>query len=143
RVPVPAPDAATPTFRHGGTYIVTGALGGIGHVLARHLASAHQANLVVVSSSPIPEGDERDRWLARHGGDDPTSRRIRRVVELEQLGTKVAVVTADVADPVALRAALDDAERLVGRIDGAVHAAGVVRDRLIELATADDNEAVV
>lgn len=143
RVPVPAPDASTPTFRHGGTYVVTGALGGIGHVLARHLASAHQANLVVVSSAPVPEGDEREQWLARHGGDDPTSRRIRRILELEELGTKVAVVTTDLADASAVRAALDEAERLVGRIDGAVHAAGVVRDRLIEMATADDDEAVI
>ncbi|HEX7095604.1 MAG TPA: type I polyketide synthase, partial [Acidimicrobiales bacterium] len=133
----------TATFRQGGTYVVTGALGGIGHVLARHLASVHQANLVVVTSTPIPEGGERERWLARHSGDDPTSRRIRRLMELEQVASKVAVVTADLADPAALRAALDEAERQVGRIDGAVHAAGVVNDQLIELATTEDLDAVV
>jgi acyl transferase domain-containing protein/acyl carrier protein len=138
----PAP-AGPPTFRTGGTYVVTGGLGGIGHVLARHLASAHQANLVVVSSAPVPHGDDRERWLERHGNDDPTSRRIRRVAELEHLGGKVAVVTADLGDPDALRAALDEAERRVGHIDGALHAAGVVNDQLIELVTAEDHEAVV
>src|SRR5690606_38570299 len=131
------------TFRNGGTYLVTGALGGIGHVLARHLATVHQANLVVVSSGEVPEGDARDLWLARHSSDDPTSRRIRRVAELEALGTKVAVVAADLADPAALREALDAAERRVGRLDGAIHAAGVVNDKLIELVTPEDHEAVV
>jgi acyl transferase domain-containing protein/aryl carrier-like protein len=133
----------SPTFRNGGTYVVTGALGGIGHVLARHLASAHQANLVVVSSAPVPHGEERERWLQRHGHDDPTSRRIRRVMALEALGGKVAVVTADLGDPDAVRRALDDAERVVGHIDGAVHAAGVVNDQLIEMVTAADHESVV
>jgi acyl transferase domain-containing protein/aryl carrier-like protein len=143
RTKVAAFATGTPTFRNGGTYVVTGGLGGIGHVLAKHLATAHQANLVIVSSSPVPQGDEAERWLDRHGHDDPTSRRIRRVAELEALGGKVAVVAADLADPAALRAALDEAERRVGRIDGAIHAAGVVNDQLIELVTPADHESVV
>ena len=143
RLSLPAPTADTVTFRKGGIYLVTGALGGVGHVLAKHLATAHDASLVVVSSTTVPEGDQRDRWLARHSHDDATSRRIRRVVELETLATKVVTVTANLADPVALRRALDEAERRIGRIDGAVHAAGHLQDRLIETVTAEDHEAVI
>lgn len=140
---VPAPSEAGSPFRDGGTYLVTGGLGDIGFAMARHLAADRRANLVIVSSSALPEGLERDQWLARHGSEDPTSRRIRRAMELQSIGTKVVVVAADLADPASVRLALDNAERQVGRIDGAVHAAAQLRDRLIELATPDDIEVVL
>jgi acyl transferase domain-containing protein/thioesterase domain-containing protein/acyl carrier protein len=137
-------DAANESrFRRGGTYMVTGGLGGVGFALATHLARDVEANLVVVASRPVPEGAARSEWLARHGYDDPTSRRLRRLAELESYGTKVTVVTADLADPASVRAALDEAERLVGHIDGAIHAAGELRDKPIELATREDHEVVV
>lgn len=138
-----APAPTGPTFRDGGTYVVTGGLGGVGGVLAEHLAAAHRANVVLVSSAPVPDGDARARWLAAHSFDDPTARRIRQLAEIEQHGTKVAVVVADLADPASVREALADAERKVGRIDGAIHAAGQLRDGLIEFATADDHATVL
>ena len=88
-------------------------------------------------------GGERSDWLARHGYDDPTSRRIRRLAELESLGTKVRVVVADLADEGAVAVAVDEAERRIGRLDGAVHAAGELRDHPIALATPADIAAVV
>ena len=133
-------DAATASrFRTGGTYLVTGALGGVGFALARHLAEHHQAHLVVVASRAVPAGDARAEWLDRHAYDDPTSRRIRRLSELEAFGTDVRVVVADVADAESVRTALDEA----GPIDGAIHAAGELRDRLIAMATPDDHSVVL
>jgi acyl transferase domain-containing protein len=143
RIRVEAASEDAGTFRAGGAYLITGGLGGVGFALARHLAAAHEANLVVVASASVPEGAARSDWIARHAYDDPTSRRLRRLAQLEALGTKVTVVTADLADPASVREALDEAERRVGRLDGAIHAAGELRDRPIELATADDHEVVV
>ena len=91
----------------------------------------------------MPEGPERGAWLARHGPDDATSRRILRLAELESLGTNVVAVAADLADPDSVRAALDEAEQRLGPLDGAVHAAGELRDRPIELATDEDHEVVL
>jgi acyl transferase domain-containing protein/thioesterase domain-containing protein len=142
-VVVPAPTGDAVTFREGGTYVVTGGLGGVGHVLASHLARAHRANLVLVSSSEVPAGEHRARWLATHAYDDATSRRIRQLAALEQIGTKVASVVADVSDPASIRAALDEAERTVGQITGSIHAAGQLRDSLIEFATLAEHEAVL
>lgn len=130
-------------FRTGGTYLVTGGLGGVGFTIAEYLARVHEANLVITSSRPVPVGVERSSWLAHHGYDDPTSRRLRRLAELEAIGTKVSVVVADLADPASIRLALDEAERHVTRLDGAVHAAGELRDHPIELATPEDLEVVV
>ena len=80
------PDAVT--FRRDGSYLVTGGLGGVGFALARHLVAEHNANLVVVASRAVPEAAERSTWLARHSYDDPTSRRIRRLAELESMARR-------------------------------------------------------
>jgi acyl transferase domain-containing protein/thioesterase domain-containing protein/acyl carrier protein len=141
--PVPLRSDADSPFRTGGTYLVTGGLGGVGHVLAAHLATRHSANLVLVSSASIPEGEDQKHWLATHAYDDPTSRRIRQLRTLTELGTKVAVVVADLADPISVRGALDEAEQALGRIDGAVHAAGQLHDSLIEFAGLEDHEQVL
>ena len=136
------PTAAPVGFRRGGTYLVTGGLGGIGEEVAGHLARTYDANLVIVSTGAVPSGAERQQFLERHPFDHPTCRRIRRLAALEQLGTKVALVEADLAEPAEVRAAIDAAEDLVGPIDGAVHAAGRLRDRLLETATFDDHRVV-
>jgi len=140
---VPLPDEAQSAIRHGGTYFVTGALGGVGHVLASHLAGAYAANLVVVSTTPIPQGGEQQRWLATHAYDDPTSRRIRQLGALTAFGAKVEVVVADLSDPMSVRSALDEAEQKVGRLDGAVHAAGQLHDSLIEFSDPGDEQSVL
>ena len=139
----PAEIAPVEAFRHGGTYLITGALGGIGEELAVHLATRHAANLVLVSSEPIPPAAERERFLRSHAFDHPTCRRVRRVARIEQLGVKVEVLHADLDDPLAIPSLLDEAERRVGRLDGVVHAAGRLRDRLIETAEPGDMAAVV
>jgi thioesterase domain-containing protein/NAD(P)-dependent dehydrogenase (short-subunit alcohol dehydrogenase family)/acyl carrier protein len=139
---VPLPDADTTTFREGGTYVVTGGLGGIGHAIAMHLAAEHRADLVLISSAELPPSDEHDHWLATHAFDEPTTRRLRHLKEIEALGTNVDVV-ADMASPASVSAALDEAVRRVGPITGAVHAAGAVRDVLIEFASPGDHSAVL
>ena len=60
--------------------------------LARHLATTYRANLVVVSSTPVPEGDEREQWLAdprQRRRDEPPHPAVDRA---RAAGTKVAVV---------------------------------------------------
>jgi acyl-CoA synthetase (AMP-forming)/AMP-acid ligase II/NAD(P)-dependent dehydrogenase (short-subunit alcohol dehydrogenase family) len=58
-VPVPEPAALVerPAFLRGGLLLVTGGLGGIGTLLARHLERAHDAKLVLVGRSPSAEPD--------------------------------------------------------------------------------------
>ena len=69
-------------FRRGGTYLVTGGLGGVGFVIARDLARHHGSNVVVVASQGVPEGVERSEWLAQarlrrsDKSADPAPRRV-------------------------------------------------------------------
>ena len=55
----------------------------------------------------------------------------------------MTVIAADLADADSVRVAVDRAERLVGKLDGAIHAAGELRDRPIELATHEDHAVVI
>ena len=53
------------------------------------------------------------------------------------------MVPADLADPASLSSALDQVEQSFGRLDGAIHAAGVVDDRLLEMAEPADHKYVL
>ncbi|GAB2623781.1 hypothetical protein GCM10027168_64660 [Streptomyces capparidis] len=123
----PVPAGAPARLRHGGTYLVTGGLGGIGLTLAAYLAGTCAANLVLLGRRPAPDG-----------GD--TARALR---ELRKLGGEVLTVRADVADAAALGRALDAARARFGPIDGVVHAAGVPGGGSVGRRTDEEMRAVL
>lgn len=128
-VVVPSASPAAPRLRPGGTYLITGGLGTIGLTLADHLARAGAGNLVLTSRSGLPPAAEWDAWAASHDADDAVSRKIRRVRTVEALGVRVLVLGADAADQDQMREAVRQAERRFGRLDGAIHCAGIVAPR--------------
>nr|WP_234360457.1 type I polyketide synthase [Streptomyces sp. DSM 15324] len=106
-----------------GVVLVTGATGGLGRLVARHLAEAHGVReLVLVSRSG------RDpRWTDWLG-------------ELAALGLNVRMVAADAAD----REAMTELVGSIGdRLTAVVHTAGVVADGLVSTLTPDDLHAVL
>ena len=131
-----------PPFTPGGTYLVTGGLGAIGHALAKHLA-AMGCNLGVVTGTALPPRSERAAWLLEHGPLEPTSQRLQRLAELEALGARVEVIVADLARPADVIRSVDEVEAELGPVRGAIHAAGTLHDRLIGLVEAAEIEFVV
>ncbi|MFY0566791.1 beta-ketoacyl synthase N-terminal-like domain-containing protein [Archangium lansingense] len=134
--PVRLPPAA-PRLRQRGTYLITGGLGGIGLVLAEHLARTVQARLVLVGRSSFPARTEWDGWLATHGEADATSRRIQQLRTLESLGAEVLVLRADVGDASRMEAVLQQARDTFGELHGVIHAAGVPAGGLSQFKTAE------
>jgi phthiocerol/phenolphthiocerol synthesis type-I polyketide synthase E len=114
-------------MREGGVYLITGGMGAVGLMLADHLAETFKAKLALLGRTPMPERSTWDAWLAGHAEDDTTSRRIRRVKELEAKGAEVLVLDADVADAAKLKAAVAKAEARFGALHGVLHTAGVTR----------------
>jgi acyl transferase domain-containing protein len=110
-------------LREGGVYLITGGFGGIGLVLAEHLARTLRAKLILVSRSAFPQPSAWQRWLAAHD-DDATSRTIRLLQSLEACGAEIMVARADVANLAQLRAAVRRARARFGAINGVFHAAG-------------------
>ncbi|MFW6724744.1 SDR family NAD(P)-dependent oxidoreductase [Streptomyces sp. MAR4 CNY-716] len=108
------PAAGAAPLRSGGRYLITGGTGGIGRLLARHLVSRYRARVVLLGRS----GEDRVDLAALRA-------------EARAAGGEALYLRADVADPVALGAAVATArERLGGGLHGVVHAAGVLHDGL-------------
>lgn len=100
--PVDVATSARPGLRVGGTYLVTGAFGGLGRRVAEHLAWTYRANLVLVGrSTPRPADEAWTRTLRRHGGD-------------------VVCHRLDMSDPHAVTKLL----ATLPPLDGVLHAAG-------------------
>ncbi|WP_199741742.1 type I polyketide synthase [Corallococcus sp. CA047B] len=129
-------------LRQRGTYLITGGLGGIGLVLAEHLARTVQARLVLLGRSAFPERAEWAGWLATHGEADATSHRIQQLQALEALGAEVLVLRADVGDASRMEAVLQQARDTFGELHGVIHAAGVPAGGLSQFKTADSMATV-
>lgn len=94
-------------FRHNGTYVIIGGLGGLGYVLAQHLAKKYQANLILLGRS------QPDNVKLEH---------------LAALGGKVTYLQVDILDEENLRKAINKYES----INGIFHSALVLKDKTIQ-----------
>jgi len=111
-------------FRRNGVYLITGGLGRIGRQLSHYLAEKVQARLVLVGRTGIPPRNAWERWLVEYGEEDAVSIKIRSVQSIEQLGSEVLAIAADVGDEKEMGAAIDQALARFGAIHGIIHAAG-------------------
>ncbi|QNP68029.1 SDR family NAD(P)-dependent oxidoreductase [Streptomyces roseirectus] len=120
----PATQGTPLAFDPDGTVLVTGATGGIGALVARHLAAHHGVRRLLLTGRRGPQAPGADRLAA----------------DLKALGAQVTVAACDVADHAALTA-------LVAGLDtplaGVVHLAGVVEDGLALDQTPDRLDAVL
>jgi thioesterase domain-containing protein/acyl carrier protein len=131
---LPAPVQGTAAFRAQGVYLITGGLGEVSYALATYLAEHFQARLVLTARSTLPPRGEWAGWLAGHPEHDGTSRRIRRVQALEEMGAEVVVASADVADARQMHGIVEQTYARFGALHGVIHAAGTVAGtRLAEL----------
>ncbi|HJS23012.1 MAG TPA: type I polyketide synthase, partial [Pyrinomonadaceae bacterium] len=130
-------------LRQRGVYLITGGLGGVGLVMAEHLARTVQARLALVQRSNLPPTAEWDRWVADHDESDATSRRIQKVRELESLGAEVLVLSADVASEEQMGRAVEEARKQFGPINGVIHTAGVPGGGMIQLKTPEAAAAIM
>jgi acyl transferase domain-containing protein/NADPH:quinone reductase-like Zn-dependent oxidoreductase/thioesterase domain-containing protein len=142
-VPLPAQRHGEIPLRHGGVYLITGGLGGLGLALAEHLARSVKANLVLLGRSPLPARDEWAQWLRSHGEQDRVREVIRRVQACEAAGGTVFVASADVTDRERMRAVVAEARQRFGAIHGVIHAAGTLDDGLIQLKTPESARGVL
>ncbi|HEU4322644.1 MAG TPA: type I polyketide synthase, partial [Roseiflexaceae bacterium] len=123
----PALEQAAGRLRQGGVYLITGGLGNLGLTLATELARRVQARLVLLGRSALPERANWGSWLETHTADDPTSRRLRAILQIEELGGEVLALSADVTDEAAMADAVAQAASRFGALHGVIHAAGSAR----------------
>lgn len=130
-------------FRRKGTYFITGGLGDLAMISARELIERYSANIVLIGRRKLPKDSDREIYRRTHSGDDPGSRALSRLSELEALGAQVLYVQADVTNQEEVEAAVAAAKSRFGAIDGVLHTAGIVDDDLVQLKTLENTQQVL
>ena len=134
-----------PAVRPRGACLITGGLGGIGLVLARHLAATPGARLVLLGRAGLPP---RSLWadlLAESLAPEPdsTAWRIRAVLDLERAGAEVLVLAADVTCEPEMQRAIAATRARFGTIGGVVHAAGIAAGGAIQRQSEEELRAAL
>lgn len=125
------------TFKQGGTYLITGGLGGIGIEIARYLLKHYQARLLLVGITPLPA---KSTWNESEGA---TAQRIKIYQELEQLGGEVIYEAVDIYDLKQLQIIVEEAQSKWSKnLDGILHLAGTFHEQLV-LDETQKNLAVI
>jgi acyl transferase domain-containing protein len=126
-----------------GVYLVTGGLGGMGLVLAKYLAEHWQARLVLTDLTAFPDEKDWPEWLSGHSESDVISRKIRKIMTLNQSQGDVLVCYADVSNPAHMQEVFNRAKARFGNIDGIIHAAGIPGGGLIQSRKRETSQAVL
>jgi NAD(P)-dependent dehydrogenase (short-subunit alcohol dehydrogenase family) len=155
----------------GSVVLVTGGARGITAEVACDLAERYRPTLLLVGRSPLPEPEESPatRDLAspmaikaalldamRREGETVTVARVEaacqrllkdreiraNLARMERAGSTVRYYEADARDESALGALVEEAYREYGRLDGVIHGAGVIEDKLVEDKTPESFDRV-
>jgi thioesterase domain-containing protein/NAD(P)-dependent dehydrogenase (short-subunit alcohol dehydrogenase family)/acyl carrier protein len=123
-------------------YLITGGLGGIGLVVAEHLARNWKARLVLIGRSELPSPSE---WanIASGRSSHAHAAAVRKLIEIQSAGAEILTLAADVTSTESLKSVVQEAERKFGRIDGVIHAAGVIEDSPLQLKTRESAARVL
>ncbi len=150
--------------------MVTGGAAGITAEIACELADKYRPTLLLVGRSSFPEDESPETALLtspkdikealikqlRTHGDNPTpaiveaayarlikNREIRRNIErMRSAGSKVHYYSADVRDEHQFGNIIDELYTLFGHIDGVIHGAGIIEDKLLEDKSPDSFDRV-
>ncbi|HEX6431736.1 MAG TPA: SDR family NAD(P)-dependent oxidoreductase [Niastella sp.] len=101
-------EQGTSRLKRNGTYLITGGLGKLGWLFAKHLAVHYAANLILTGRSPVD------------------LEKLEAMQQLETYGGQAIYLQGDVADREAMSKGFYQAKEKFGMIDGVIHAAGVI-----------------
>ena len=143
RAHIPPQSLQETPLRSGGTYLITGGLGGIGLAMAQYLASTVQANLVLISRSGLPTREQWTNILQEQGHEKGVGRQISQVLALEALGSSVLPLAADVSDTSQMETMIQHTLTTFGTLHGVIHAAGLPGVGLMQNKSAEQAASVM
>lgn len=128
-------------FKQGGTYLITGGLGGIGIEIARYLLKHYQARLLLVGRTPLPD---KSTWNVHLEKKDAFTQRLKAYQELEQLRGEIIYEAVDICDLKQLQIIVKNAKSQWGKnLDGIIHLAGTFHEQLVLEETQENLAAVL
>ncbi|MBE8971000.1 SDR family NAD(P)-dependent oxidoreductase [Nostocales cyanobacterium LEGE 12452] len=128
-------------FKQGGTYLISGGLGGVGIQIAQYLLKHYQARLLLVGRTPIPD---KSTWNAHLEREDAIAQRLKAYQELEQLGGEIIYEAVDICDFQQLQIIVEKAKSRWGKnLDGIIHLAGTFHEQVVLEETQKNLAAVL
>jgi len=121
-----ANDQKPSRIKENGLYLITGGLGDIGLTLARYMATQHPVNLALLSRTEFPKRKNWETLLTDSSTPNRLKSQIQQIQQIELLGSTVQLFSADVSDEPTMSRIINDLEQQHQRIDGIIHAAGIV-----------------
>ncbi len=100
-------------IKQGGTYLISGGMGGVAKNLASYLAKNYSANLILLGRSPLPDNGEVF------------------LTSLKTYGSEAVYLPVDICDLDNLTRHIGHAKKQLGIINGVIHCAGVLEDNLL------------
>ncbi|SHJ86219.1 Phosphopantetheine attachment site [Clostridium cavendishii DSM 21758] len=132
----------TNPIRDGGVYIITGGVGGMGLSVAKYIAEKERTTLILINRTPFPSRNEWERLL-QESSDVKICSKIKTILEIERLNSKVICISADVSDYSIMNDMLKEVRQRYGKINGIIHGAGVAGDGFIYNRTPEQLEEVM
>ncbi|WP_054739557.1 SDR family NAD(P)-dependent oxidoreductase [Cellulosilyticum ruminicola] len=111
--------------KENGTYVITGGCGGLGLIVAKHFAKQHKINLVLVGRSELNEEKRKE------------------IAQIEELGTNVLYVQANVGDLEEMQNVAYHAKKCFGSVNGVVHCAGIENYRMVFEKELNDFKCII
>jgi acyl transferase domain-containing protein/thioesterase domain-containing protein len=127
----------------GAVYLITGGLGGIGLVVAEHLAREFQAHLLLVSRTAIPPELEWEALASDPLLNEEKRTLLGKLLEIRSAAGGLHIVEADVTSLEQMRSVVSLARLHYGKIDGVFHAAGLLDDGPLMLKTQEQAASVL
>ena len=124
RVKIPLQSDPENLRLHDGAYLILGGLGGVGLLVAEHLARTEHPKLVLTSRSALPP---RTMWheAVEINPNSVLAHRIRSILLMEETGAEVDTLAVDITDHERMSSAISYVEDRFGQIRGIFHTAGI------------------
>jgi len=118
RTPLPLSEPAPEQIplKQRGVYLITGGLGKIGIILAENLAKDYNARLILTGRTPVTHPET-----------------IKKITRLETMGAEVMAIACDTTNRQQMQEAIEQAQQRWGKIDGIIHAAGIIHGKTFNL----------
>lgn len=128
----------------GGTYLITGGLGGIGLTIAEFLAKEYKANIILISRTATINESKWQNYI-----DDitnihsPEYQKIKKLLNIKNHAKSLDIYNISITKKIELSTTINAIKQKYLHINGVIHAAGLPGMGVSELKTLDEYTKII
>ncbi|RAT94226.1 edeine biosynthesis hybrid PKS-NRPS EdeI [Brevibacillus sp. Leaf182] len=119
-------------IRENGVYLIAGGTGKLGLAFSKHLAAQKNVTLVLINRSPLPPNHEWQERLQHPDCSATEARKLRNLLELEEMGAQVICYAADVSNRQQMEDISEQVRARYGPINGIIQSAAHITFETIQ-----------